>query len=75
MTGGESKGVVAFVRRLGDSAVFVAANLHNEPVEFSAGSMCPTAGAKPFLAESGELGPEGSCRLGQYGFVVVPVRL
>lgn len=75
VTGGESKGAVAFVRRLGDSAVFVAANLHNEPVEFSAGSMCPTAGAKPFLAESGELGPDGSCRLGPYGFVVVPVSL
>ncbi len=75
VTGGESQGAVAFVRRLGDRAVFVAANLHNEPVEFSAGSMRPAAGAKPLLAESGELGADGVCRLGPYGHVVVPVGL
>ena len=73
VTGGESKGAVAFVRRLGGRAVFVAANLHNEPVEFSVGSMRPAAGAKPLLADAGELGADGICRLGPYGHVVVPV--
>ena len=39
------------------------------------GTSFEPSGAKPFLAESGELGPDGSCRLGPCGFVVVPVSL
>ena len=36
VTGGERQGALAFVRRLGDKAVFVAANLTGKKVEFKA---------------------------------------
>jgi hypothetical protein len=73
VTGGEAKGAVAFVRRLGATAVFVAANLHGEAVAFPAGALRPATDAKPSLSEHGELDADGVCRLGPYGHIVVPV--
>ena len=72
VTGGEASGAVAFVRRLGGEAVFVAANLKGNPVEFKADGVAPKPGAKPLMAERGELGADGVCRLGAWGHVVVP---
>ena len=68
ITEGERQGAVAFVRRLGDKAVFVAANLTDKDVEFEAGV---NGGGSVLLAERGELGADGTCRLGGWGFVVV----
>ena len=70
MTDGEAQGVVAFVRRLGDRAVFVAANLRNGAAEFRAGAVRAKRGASPLLAEGGELSDDGVCQLSPYGFVV-----
>ena len=70
--GGEAKGAIAFVRRLGGDAVFVAANLRDAPVEFHASGVTPMHGTKPLMAYRGELGADGMCRLGAWGYVVVP---
>ena len=67
---GEAKGTVAFVRRLGADAVFVAANLTSEKVEFAAGRW--VAAGSPLISESGKLTPEGRCIFGPYGYVVAP---
>ena len=68
ITEGEKDGAIAFVRRAGDKAVFVAANLTDKDVKFKAGGV--KAGGSVLLAERGELAPDGSCRLGPWGFVV-----
>ena len=73
VTGGEALGAVAFVRRLGETAVFVAANLRNSPVEFPVGGLRPASGSKPLVAESAVLGADGICRLGPYGNLAVSV--
>ena len=69
MTSGETQGTVAFVRRLGDQAVFVAANLTSTPAEFPSG-VEPVPGNPPLLEGTGEIGADGICRLPPYGFVV-----
>jgi glycosidase len=71
VTEGESKGVVAFVRRFGDVAVFVAANLTNKAVEFKTGNVRPNGDTEPLLSENGGLDSAGVCRLGPYGYVVM----
>ena len=68
VTAGEAQGAVAFVRRLGDRAVFVAANLTAAPVEFPSG-VKPVTGVSPLLADGGEITADGLCRLGPYGFI------
>ena len=72
--GGEAKGVVAFVRRLGGTSVFVAANLKGVAAEFPTGGIRPAPGAKPLFSHDGELRADGACRLGPWGFFVVPVQ-
>ena len=69
ITAGEAQGAIAFVRRLGDKAVFVAANLTGKDVEFKA-DIRPRS-LSTILAERGELTADGVCRLGSWGFVVV----
>lgn len=65
------------MRRLGDKAVFVAANLTGKPVEFKATldetPVVPANGRKPgiLMAERGKLAADGTCNLGPWGFVVV----
>ena len=68
---GEEVNVVSFVRRHGNRAVFIAANLRPEPAAFM-----PEVGIridntkKPLLAENFKAEAEGKIRLGPYGFVV-----
>lgn len=62
---------IAFVRRLGDRAVFVTANLTPKAVEFNADVK---GRGSATLAERGELSADGMCRLGPYGFVVVDLQ-
>ena len=71
VTAGEKAGAIAFVRRLGDKAVFVSANLTRGDVEFKADVK---GGGDVLLAERGELAADGACRLGPYGFVVVDLK-
>ena len=71
VTAGEKDGAIAFVRRLGDKAVFVSANLTRGNVEFKADVK---GGGGVLLAERGELAADGTCRLGPYGFVVVDLK-
>lgn len=68
VTEGEKEGAIAFVRRLGDKAVFVTANLTRGDVKFTAGVK---GGGNVLLSERGELAADGTCRLGPYGYVVV----
>ena len=68
---GESKGVVSFFRRLGDVEVLVSVNLTKEHVEFPVKAR--PSGRSPFMSERGELDEKGICRLGPWGYVVVPV--
>ena len=69
VTGGESEGTIAFVRRLDGRSAFVAANLKPSAIDFSAGWR--TFGKNGLIvAESGALGDDGVCRLGPYGYVV-----
>ena len=56
------------MRRLGDRAVFVAANLTAASVEFPSG-VKPVTGVSPLLADGGEITADGLCRLGPYGFI------
>jgi glycosidase len=67
VTEGEAHGAIAFVRRFGGKAVFVAANLTDKDVCFKVG----VKGRGLLLAERGELVADGTCRLGRWGFVVV----
>ena len=75
VTAGEKAGAIAFVRRLGDKAVFVTANLTPKPMAFTPFS--PESGVKidpkkkPMLAEGFTADSHGVVRLGAYGFVVV----
>ena len=68
VTAGEKDGAIAFVRRFGDKAVFVTANLTNKDIQFNAGVK---GGGRVLISERGELSADGTCRLGPYGFVVV----
>ncbi len=70
VTAAETRGCVAFVRRHGGEAVFVAANLTATSAEFSAG-VAPRAGTLPLVADGGTLGMDGQCRLAPYGFIAV----
>ena len=79
ITGGEKLGAIAFVRRLGGKAVFVAANLTDNDVEFKAvtggAPVVPVNGRDArFIAERGELSADGTCRLGPWGYVAVESR-
>ena len=68
---GEVVNVVSFVRRLGDRAVFVAANLRPERAAFMPENGVKIDGArKPLLDENFTLAPDGKVCLGPYGFVV-----
>ncbi len=75
VTAGERAGVISFVRRLGDRAVFVAANLTPKPVTFT--PFGPESGKKvdpnkpPMLAEGFKADACGVVSLGAYGFVAV----
>lgn len=68
ITSGEAQGTVAFERRLGDQAVFVAANLTSAPAEFPVS--VASASVVLLLADGGEISANGLCRLSPYGFVV-----
>ena len=71
ITEGEEQGAVAFVRRLGDKAVFVAANLASKPVAFKPGNgVALDASKKPMLSEGVKVDAGGTVHLGAYGFVV-----
>ena len=77
VTEGEEKGAVAFVRRLGDRVVLVAANLTDKDVDFKAligeKTLVPDEGTM-LLSERGELTSEGVCRLGPWGYIAIPAR-
>ena len=68
ITEGEREGAIAFVRRLGDKAVFVSANLTDKDVTFNVRAK---GGGRVLIAERGELSADGTCHLGPYGFVAV----
>ncbi len=70
---GEKQGVVAFVRRAGGKAVFVAANLTDKAASFSVKGLLPKSD-KPLLAENGKVSTDGAVSLGPWGFVVVDVK-
>ena len=72
VTAGEDQGCVAFVRRLGGDAVLVAANLAGRDVTFRAEGLRPS-GRRPLLAENGTLSEDGTCKLGPWGYVAIPV--
>ena len=74
VTEGEGKGVVAFVRRAGGTAVFVTANLTNKDVAFAASGVTPKADAVPLLAERGTVSPDGAVSLGPWGYAVVELK-
>ena len=67
---GEAVGVVAFVRRLGDRKVFVAANLTGKDAAFKPGGVALKPGMKQILGERVEIRADGTCAFGPYGFVV-----
>ena len=69
VTNGEAKNVVAFVRRHGDRAVFVAANLRPGTAEFIPDGVSLDAGKKPLLSENVKVEKDGTCRFGAYGFI------
>ncbi len=78
VTDGESVGVVAFVRRLGDRRVLVAANLTGKDVAFRPVSRraaerppCLTPASRRLLGERVEIRADGTCVFGAYGFVAV----
>jgi glycosidase len=71
---GEQQGAIAFVRRTGGTAVFVAANLTDKDVSFAAPGVTPKADVKPLLAENGKVSPDGAVALGPWGYVVVELK-
>ena len=72
ITAGEKAGAIAFVRRKGDRAVFVSANLTPKPVSFKPeGGVKLDSGKTPMLAEGFKAGEDGACRLAPYGFVAI----
>ena len=70
VTDGEKQGVIAFVRRAGETAVFVAANLTDKKAAFVPQNVKIDPMKKPILSENAKIDPDGTCRLGGYGFVV-----
>ena len=70
---GEKQGVIAFVRRAGGKAVFVAANLTDKAASFSVKDLSPNAD-KPLLAENGKVSSDGTVTLGSWGYVVVELK-
>ena len=74
VTEGEKDGAIAFVRRTGDAAVFVAANLTDKAVAFAAPGVSPKADAEPLLSERGNVAPDGSVTLGPWGYAVVELK-
>ena len=72
VTEGEEQNVIAFVRRLGDRKVFVAANLSAKAAAFRPGAVALAPATKPLLAERCEIRADGTCALGAYGFIAVP---
>lgn len=71
VTNGEKDGVVAFVRRLGGTGVFVAANISGRSVSFSPDGVRLDASVRPLLSDGASVGEDGSCSFAEYGFVVV----
>ena len=69
VTEGEAQDVIAFVRRLGDRKVFVAANLKAKDAAFKPGGVALKPDAKQLLGERVEIRADGTCALGPYGFV------
>ena len=75
VTAGEKAGAIAFVRRLGDKAVFVTANLTPKPMSFT--PFDPESGVKidpkkaPMLAEGFTADARGVVSLAPYGFVAI----
>ena len=70
MTNGEKKNVVAFVRRHGGRAVFVAANLRPTDTAFVPQCVKLDPAKKTILSENVKVEKDGTCRFGAYGFIV-----
>ena len=70
VTNGEKNNVVAFVRRHGGRAVFVAANLRPADAAFVPQGVKFDHVKKPILAENVTVENDGTCRFGGYGFMV-----
>jgi glycosidase len=70
VTNGEDKNTVAFVRRLGDRAVFVAANLRPTEAAFVPEGVRLDPARRPMMSENTSVDPDGTCRLGGYGYIV-----
>ena len=67
---GEKKNVVAFVRRNGDNAVFVAANLRPMDTSFIPEGVRLDPVQSPILSEDVKIDADGNVRFGPYGFIV-----
>jgi glycosidase len=70
---GDEKGIVAFVRRLGGRAVFVAANMTDKDAAFRPSGVSLAPSAKPILSERFSAEADGGIRFGPWGFVVMPM--
>ncbi len=70
VTNGEKNNVVAFVRRHGGRAVFVAANLRPADAAFVPQGVKFDHVKKPILAENVTVENDGTCRFDGYGFMV-----
>ena len=70
VTNGERKNVVAFVRRHGGRAAFVAANLRPTATAFIPKGVKLDPAKKPILSENVTVEKDGTCRFGAYGFIV-----
>ena len=70
VTNGEEKNTVAFVRRLGDHMVFVAANLRPTESAFIPDGVRLDPAKRPMMSENASVDPDGTCRLGGYGYIV-----
>ena len=71
VTDGDAKGIVAFVRRLGGRAVFVAANMTDKDAAFKPAGIPLKPSARSILADCFSAGPDGSCRFGPWGHAVL----
>ena len=71
VTDGESQDCIAFIRRFGSNAVFVAANMKDHAATFMVNGLQPIG--KSLLSENGSLSADGTCCLGSWGYVVVPL--
>ncbi len=70
VTNGEKKNVVAFVRRHGGRAAFVAANLRPTATAFIPKGVTLDPAKMPVLSENVTVEKDGTCRFGAYGFIV-----